>query len=128
MSFDLSADKEFESAVTDIQAKAVPPYTRSLVAALGGEDQVARTAAKNALAAYGRTAGEALVDGLGDNSEGIRAASLDLLVVLNGGRDFGFDPKKAPAGQEQALSQWRSWLAASPSADSLDPAKTKSSN
>jgi len=110
LGFDLSSDKDFATALTEIYDKALPLYIKSLVAALDSQDEVARTAARNALSGYGRTAGNALVDGLVAQSTDVRSASLLLLMPLSGGHDFGFDPKKDPSGQEGAIAQWRTWL------------------
>jgi len=99
-------DEAFVSSVRDIQSAALPGYLKSLVAALAAD-----RSARDAIAAYGRLAASALVDGLEDPAEATRAACLELLKSLADGQTFDFDPKKQPGLQQESLAQWRAWAA-----------------
>jgi hypothetical protein len=106
-----TGDEAFAKSLGDIKAKAIPPYQKSLVAALGNGDESARRAARDAIAGYGRAAAAALVEGLSDGAEAVRAACLEILMPLADGKDFDYDPTKPPEQQQSALSQWQAWAA-----------------
>jgi len=105
-------DQQYAATVKDIESRALPGYLKTLVDALGDPQDGARRAAREALAGYGRVASQALVDGLESAGDGTRSVCLELLMALAEGKSFGFDAKKSAAEQQDALSQWRAWQAA----------------